>query len=674
MNGTGPVTFLICLLAFCFPPGPALPRAEAGEERPGLADRLARLGSRELRGLDQALAARNAELARLPAEPPDAGGGRIGWHSPLNAGRLPNVPQMLEIDLGAEQSFDAVVLVAASGGDGAQSGLGYGFPLRFTVAVSREADFKNPVPLADFTAEDFPNPEALPVFLATPGAQGRYLRITATKLFRQGEFQLCAMGGVMVLKGKRDIAAGCAVTTSGSYRNSTAWNASNLTDGQTVLGPPVTGELSPGHGFHSAIAETGDAEKQVSIDLGRAFPLEEVRLFPARPRDFPVRRGFGFPVRFRLEAAMDDSFANPVMLADFTGEDFQNPGENPVTLRVSGITARLVRITATRLWMRYDEHDFVFALSEAQVFSGGENVALGRPVLASDNVTSERWKPALLTDGCTSQYRLADWPDWLRRLSRRREVRQEIAALRARRPALVGAGLRELSMALLWILLGIGLLLTLGFLRYRRKQQAEIMRLRLRIASDLHDDIGSNLGSIMLLSRLAGRNPGGPGPGELEEIHRVASETAESMRDIVWLIQPGKHSTGDLVSRMRETARGLLTEADFRLTAEGVSGPLPLDFQRQIFLLFKEAVNNIRKHAAATAVSIRMQRSGNALRLVIEDNGQGFSPDRAPAGHGLGSMKKRAEALRGTLKITSSPGGGTRLELNCRTGGLRTFV
>jgi hypothetical protein len=208
----------------------------------------------------------------------------------------------MEIDLGAEESFDAVVLVAASGGDGAQSGLGYGFPVRFTVSVSldkeKAAGFENPTVLADFTREDFPNPEALPVYLPTPGARGRHLRITAVKPFRQGEFQLCAMGEVMVLRGKRDIAVGRSVSTSGSYRNSTAWNASNLTDGQTVLGPPVTAEPSPGHGFHSAIADTADAAKWVETDLGQPRPLDEVRLFPSRPRDFPVRRGFGFPVRF----------------------------------------------------------------------------------------------------------------------------------------------------------------------------------------------------------------------------------------------------------------------------------------------------------------------------------------------------------------------------------------
>ncbi len=84
--------------------------------------------------------------------------------------------------------------------------------------------------------------------------------------------------------------------------------------------------------------------------------------------------------------------------------------------------------------------------------------------------------------------------------------------------------------------------------------------------------------------------------------------------------------------------------------------------------MFKEAVNNIRKHAAAaTAVSIHLQQSGHALRLVIEDNGPGFSSEARSTGHGLGSMRKRAEALKGTLGISTPPGGGTRLELNCRT-------
>lgn len=683
-----------------------LPSPQAAAQAPGFADRIAGWGSPELRAAGRRLEAARAEMAGLPAEPPDAGGGSIGWHSMLSAAWGPAAPESLRVDLGSDRKFDSVVLVASSAGDGPQSGLGYGFPVRFTVEASKDAAFSNPVLLADHSGVDFPNPGALPVFLPTPGAHGRFLRITATKLFRNGDFQFFTLSEFMVLSGKRNIAAGCAVTASGSYRNSTAWNTANVTDCQTVLGPPVTAEPSPGHGFHSAVAQTENEMKSVQIDLGRPLPLEEVRLFPARPKDFPLRRGFGFPKRFKVEAAADSAFSNAVMIADFTREDFPNPGENPVTLRAEGLTARVVRITATRLWTRYDEHDFVFALSEAQVFSGGENVALGRPVTASDFVVYDKWKTTLLNDGFTSQFKIADWPGWLQGLSRRRELKTEIASLETRRAALAGEGLRGVGLALLWILAGTGVLLIAGFLRYRRLRKEEVMRLRLRIASDLHDDIGSNLGSIMLLTRLAAsqsplssadsanQTPAGPESSqdsgsnakpvsdELEEIHRVARETAESMRDIVWLIQPGKHSTGDLAGRMRETARSLLPDAtECRLAAETHAAPLPLDVQRQVFLIFKEAINNIRKHAQAHVVEIHLRQTAHALRLVIQDNGIGFFHDPGDAGnhehglrgHGLKSMRLRAEALKGTLEILSTPGTGTRLELNCRPGGIRRF-
>lgn len=323
-----------------------------------------------------------------------------------------------------------------------------------------------------------------------------------------------------------------------------------------------------------------------------------------------------------------------------------------------------MRVTATRLWER--DKDFIFALSEMQVFCGGRNVAISAPVSARDNLETGGWSAARLNDGFTSQGRLVDLGDWLRGLSRRREVQHELALLDAELPPLL-AGLR-LRLALVALAGGmiVALPASMWFVRRQRRHQQELAALRQRIAADLHDEIGSNLGSIALLARLAADQRSSNTEADLTDIYRIAQETADSMRDIVWLIQPGPRAASDLVARMREVAGSLLADIDWRFEAGVIEGSFSLDFERQIFLLFKEALNNIRKHAHAGSVAIRVAQQGGELVLTIADDGVGFNPATATAGHGLASMRHRAAVLAANLTLQSRPAHGTQLELRAR--------
>jgi len=227
------------------------------------------------------------------------------------------------------------------------------------------------------------------------------------------------------------------VTVSDAYNNPPAWQPSNATDGQTVLGAAVEVAPPPGNGWHAMIARSPDTLKWVQVDLGSELPLDEVRLYPARPKDFPARRGFGFPVRFRVEAAADASFTKPLTLFDRTPEDFENPAENPVVIPANGLRARFVRVTATRLWAR--SNDYIFALAELEVWAGGSNVARSGEVTSLDSIESPSWARRFLIDGFNSQGRIVALPEWLRGLSRRREVELELGRVAFGRAALGGS-------------------------------------------------------------------------------------------------------------------------------------------------------------------------------------------------------------------------------------------
>jgi signal transduction histidine kinase len=601
------------------------------------------------------------EIGTLPLPPVSQQSERIGWHSTFASNA--SSTKWLQVDLGHAQPFDSVTLVPVDVAYAKFPGPGFGFPVRFRVEVSDDASFAAPRLLAAFDDQDFPNPGVAPVFLATPGAEGRYVRLTATRLWPRGDTALLALGEFFVLRGELHIAAGAAVTSSGAYSNAPAWQPSNAADGQSVLGAPVEVTASPGNGWHAMIARTPDTEKWVQIDLGMEIPLDEVRLYPARPKDFPARRGFGFPLRFRVETSTDAAFSNPQILLDHAQADFENPAENPVIIPAAGRAARFVRVTATRLWAR--TNDFIFALAELEVWSGGTNVARQSEVSSLDTIEGSSWSRRFLIDGFNSQGRIVSMPEWLRGLSRRREVELELGRVTLEKARVADAVTKVM---LRWggatVVIAAGVLLL--WMRYRaRLRRREVEQLRQRIAGDLHDEIGSNLGSIALLSQMA-LSERGDSKSDLAEINRVARETADSMRDLVWFIKPAALGSGDFMVKLRETAATMLAGLEWTFEGTSSADEWSLEFKRQVFLIFKEALHNVRRHAVATRVNIRLDDRDGTLEMLISDDGGGFATNGSSEGHGLTSMRHRAEALGGTVMVESALGKGTRVALKVK--------
>lgn len=345
------------------------------------------------------------ELTKLPPAPVSQQSERIGWHSQF--ARSANATKWLQVDLGGVEAFEAIVLVPVDVAYGTRVGPGFGFPLRFRVEASDDEAFSEPRLLASFDDADFPNPGNAPVFLSTPGANGRFVRITATRLWPRDELALVALGEVLVLRGGLNIAAAAPVRVSDAYNNAPTWEPANATDGQSVLGAPVEIAAAPGNGWHAKTMRAQDVEKWVQVDLGAEMVLDEVRLYPARPKDFPARRGFGFPLRFRVEAANEAGFVQPVMLFDQTQADFVNPAENPVVIPVKKVRARFIRVTATKLWER--TNDFIFAFAELEAYSSGKNVALGAAVTALDGIEAPSWDGAFWSMASTARGASSRW-------------------------------------------------------------------------------------------------------------------------------------------------------------------------------------------------------------------------------------------------------------------------
>jgi len=211
--------------------------------------------------------------------------------------------------------------------------------------------------------------------------------------------------------------------------------------------------------------------------------------------------------------------------------------------------------------------------------------------------------------------------------------------------------------------------------RFRVGRLLELERVRTRIATDLHDDIGSSLSQIAILSEVARRqaNRGEAGAAnQLSLIARISRESVDAMSDIVWAINPQRDSLGDLTGRMRRFAGEIFPgrdiEFNFLASVPEQDIKLGADVRRQTFLIFKECVNNIVRHSACSEADIELQLDGPWLVMKLADNGKGFDPAEAKAGHGLASMRRRAAALGGQLQIASNNGRGTVVTLRIPHG------
>ncbi|MBL0153705.1 MAG: hypothetical protein IPP93_09525 [Chitinophagaceae bacterium] len=198
-----------------------------------------------------------------------------------------------------------------------------------------------------------------------------------------------------------------------------------------------------------------------------------------------------------------------------------------------------------------------------------------------------------------------------------------------------------------------------------------VEQIRNRVARDLHDDMGSTLSTINILSSMAKSKLNTDTVKTSEYISKISDNSQrmmEAMDDIVWSIKPANDSMQKITARMREFATSVLEakniELSFRTEDSVHDVKLNMEARRDFFLIFKEAVNNVAKYSQCKQARVHISVHNSRLMLVVEDDGKGFDVQTVDSGNGLGNMQKRAEALKGRLLIESTPGKGSRVTLN----------
>lgn len=225
------------------------------------------------------------------------------------------------------------------------------------------------------------------------------------------------------------------------------------------------------------------------------------------------------------------------------------------------------------------------------------------------------------------------------------------------------------------VLLGfVVLFAALLLVRARTQRHVQLEQLRTRLSRDLHDDIGSTLSSINILSTVARRKAeAGDDAGATASLIGIGERTQRLMRnmsDIVWSVDPERDTMEELLARMREFGSAVLEPKGMylRFDARGdLEGTLPPALKSNLYLIYKEAVNNAAKHAHATEVSVSFVHANNRLRMTITDNGKameaGDGAGSAGGGNGLRNMRMRALEMKAELTIEGPSPQGTRIDL-----------
>lgn len=221
------------------------------------------------------------------------------------------------------------------------------------------------------------------------------------------------------------------------------------------------------------------------------------------------------------------------------------------------------------------------------------------------------------------------------------------------------------SIALVILLLvGIGLLVS----RHRLRQRMKELELRNQIAADLHDEVGSSLSSIHMLSQIATQKQDADATQKdiLTRMSTNAKETMDKMGDIVWMIKPGESEASSLKHRMERFAFEICSSRNIDISIyldELEKVKLTMNQRKNLYLIFKEALNNAVKYSGTKKIEIKINTPNKQLILLVKDYGGGFDLATTGLGNGVDNMKNRATELNGRLEIDSQTGKGTTIQL-----------
>ncbi len=650
----------LALVTMCLgllPVSPAQAR-EAQSSNP--IGRVARLINPSLVEIEDRLSWLEDRLRGLAVYSPKPLNEAFGWRTVQATG---DPPPSLTLDLGDIYPLEDIFLVPAQTLTGEARTF---FPLRFQIEAALSEDFSDARVIYETRGKIHEPQDGYPVRVTARDIDARFIRLRVLLGHHHGLQSLSALSELVVVSGGQPVSFGGRISAHGSLNDPGYWDPAFVIDGRSPLGIWEGGQWTNSRG---QVLRVHDAEPATEwrIDLGSEEPVDRIVLFPLQ---MPELGGvYALPQRLSISLSNHPDGSDPV------AEWAHKGGETYTPLSFAAKrTARFIRIRSEAAINTGKGH--FQPMAELEVWSNGRNVARETSVgIHQAGVVTEAEET--LTDGYANGLRVFAVGTWMRQLTERRAIEAELARLVPVRNSMA----TESELNATWgasVAVGLTLLIPVAFAERRRLvSRKQVDTLRKRIASDLHDDIGSNLGSISLIARSAKKDLRRlEGPVELvddlDEMEVIARESSLAMRDIVWLLERRQDTIGDFVQRMRDCAQRLLRDFDYELVCRSnrTAAKMTLDAKRHLFLFYKEALHNILKHSQATEVSIHVRDRRDYLVMEISDNGVGLPVDKDSRPAAVRKLADRAAVLEGRLEVNSKKGRGTSLRLEVKRSSL----
>jgi signal transduction histidine kinase len=571
------------------------------------------------------------------------------------------------LDLGENYPINMIYLVPAQGEFVSDPGM---FPSRLTLECAQTDDFANSTIIYQTAGKPEEALRLSPMAIPAENASGRFLRLTVQQGVYRSGMDVFALSEIVVMSGAEPVSFGAKVSSIGALVVEGIWHHEALVDGRTPFGIWQNGINKPVSTGDVVFTKSTAIPTTWTLSLSEPHPIDRLVLFP-----YEINKSLGtfvFPESIRISLknngkdSANHTWANPL------------PGGThltPLVITFPRCLADEIIIHAEHPWAMGDQ--LIHAFSEIEVWSNRTNLSYNRQFRREHNGVTEH--TTTLSDGFTSVQQIIDVGNWFQQLHDRHKFESELEILRPIQRSLEANSELNASWASA-VLVGLTFLIPVFIVERRRLTSKENLNIiRKRIASDLHDDIGSNLGSISLIARSARKDLirlHGPEviANDLNEVESIARESSLAMRDIVWLLERKQDTIGDLYQRMRETANRLLREIEFTILCDSTktTSRISLDAKRHLFLFYKEAIHNILKHSQATLVSIRIWDEDEKLALEISDNGIGIQSKSEQPVSNLVKLEDRAHILGGEIHVTSSKPTGTSIKLVVKRSLLNT--
>jgi signal transduction histidine kinase len=650
----------------------------AAAEPPDWAEELAARFSGNWRKAQEEKASLRAELLRLPVIPVADFGGPAGFRNERDTG--PNHPfyndRWLQVQWGKPEAVDLVCLVPARKFDERGLDPNFELPEDFRVMLVDEKGKTLKIIADEYNTRSDPVRKGHPLcYRVDPPLRCSGIRIEPTRMYdnpaRQDGPSLMSWGEIFCFHGERNLASAAEVNANYPISSPWPWQMKYAVDEMTGLGlSEISDSTHLEIGWISLGTRSQEEPIWVQVDLGSVRSCDGIRTFPPEWSPNFLIPGIFYPARFVIEVSNTGEEGSYRTVHSQDAEDFDNVGQHAVTWHWPAVDARYVRFRSLALRRFTNAYPLFMGFSEVQILHENENIALHcavdvsereKPVPADGNYI---WSKESLTDGYTSQGEILTNRRWMELLHKRYGIESEILRLELQAAA-IARGYRNTTMAAGGIL-GGGMLVALVALPilHRRRENRILRALRARIAADLHDDIGSSMGSIQLLTEAALNKPE-IAADRLRTIRLLSAGAVASLRDIVWLLRPGSAFQSPVLGHFRETAAILLDDLKWDFECDDASRECRLarETNRHLLLFFREVLHNCLRHAECNSIMIRTSLQNQVFALAVSDDGCGISEEQLASPFCLRALKERANHLGGTMKTTTSPDQGTTILL-----------